>query len=133
MPMSLPDQLLPEVRIVWLEDVSQYDYVREWPRELPHRTGRPAWRGIEGRLVGYAELRADAPRGPYGFLRRCFFLKEYDRDRAPDDIYHARRPGDACAGGCPMEGVDPRTIAVGVPGRQTARAWGGPRPAWGCS
>ena len=132
MPMSDPDQLQHEVRIVWLEDVSPYDYVREWPRELRSRTGQPSWQGLAGRLVGYAELGPHAPRGEYGFLRRCFFLKEHDRDRAPDDIYHARRPGDACAGGCPMEGVDPRTVAIGVPGVQNARAWGGPLPARRC-
>lgn len=128
MPMSYPDQLVHEVRIVWLEDVSQCDYVREWPLPLRRRTGPPSWRGIEGRLVGYAELSPAAPRSQGGFLRRCFFLKEHDRDRAPDDTYHARRPGDACAGGCPMEGVDPHTIAVGVPGVQNERAWGGPLP-----
>lgn len=123
------EQLGYEERIVWLEDVARLDYVREWTFAARSRTAAPRWKGLEGRLVGYAVLRADAPRDSFGcYVRRLFFLKDHDRDRAPDDTYHARRPGDRCAGGCPTEAVDPRTVAAGVPGVQNERAWGGPLP-----
>jgi hypothetical protein len=128
MPQTFPEQLTYEDEIIWLEDVSGCDYVREWLLDFRQRRNRPSWRGLEGRLVGYAVLRGDAPRGPFGFQRRCFFLKEHDRDRSPADTYHAARAGGS-SGGCPMEGVDPLTVAVGVPGVQNARAWGGPLPA----
>lgn len=127
MPLDT-EQLAGEARIVWLEDISGLPYVREWLVATPHRSGQPAWQGLEGRLVGYAELQPNAPRGAFGFARRVFFLKDYDRDRAPAGIYHAAwTPGAAC-GGCPMEGVDPHTVAPGVPGVQNERAWGGPLP-----
>ena len=84
------------------------DYVRESYVMRSRRSGKPGWRG-EGRLVGYAELRPDAPGiGPQAFERRVFWLKDQDRDTSPDGPY---------ATGTPAEAVDPRTVAVGQAGR----------------
>jgi hypothetical protein len=63
---------------------------------------------MEGRRVGYAVLRPDAPHDPQlpgNFTRRVFFLKDHDRDSDPDGVYSY---------GAPAEAVDPRTITPGV-------------------
>jgi len=97
-----------EERLVWLEDVDGLDYVRESRVVRTRRSGNLVWRG-EGRLVGYAELRPDAPGiGPQAFERRVFWLKDHDRDSSPDGPF---------ATGTPAEAVDPRTVAVGQAGR----------------
>ncbi|WP_201298040.1 DUF6009 family protein [Nocardia sp. CY41] len=115
------ERIAGEDAIVWLDNLERYDYVREslnhW---VPRRGGRIRW--PHGRLVGYAELRRDAAPwmaadslGPAAFARRVFWVKEYDRSEQPNDIY---------AVGCPIEAVDPRTVAPGVLGDKTTRAWG---------
>lgn len=65
------------------------------------------------------------PRVPqYGmafrFWRRCFYVADWDRGGSePVPVYSTS---------CPIEAVDPRTLAPGVDGRVTERAWGGPLP-----
>ena len=118
MPTYKPDHR--EERIVWDEDVDVLDYVRETVA-LAGTRGRPVpWRG-EGRRVGYAVLAPDAENNgsPGRFLRRVFFLKDYDRDSDPGGTY---------SHGAPSEAVDPRTVAPGVPGKLTEAAWGNRRP-----
>ncbi|WP_319214663.1 MULTISPECIES: DUF6009 family protein [unclassified Streptomyces] len=107
--------------IVWTEDVEGFDYVRQSVElSVSTRRGPVAWRGT-GRRVGYAVLRPDAPSGdvPRQFVRRVFWVKEYDRSEQPNGTY---------ADSAPSEAVDPRTIAPGVWGELTERAWGAPLP-----
>lgn len=103
-----------EKRIVWLRPVETLPrYVRE-----RLATGEPRRVGISRRrhpgIVGYAELRADAPNEgfPGSFARRVFWLADHD----PYERW-----------GAPIEAVDPRTVEPGVPGLLTDRAWGEPR------
>jgi hypothetical protein len=118
-----PADLVFEERIIWLEDVDKLDYVRSYlSTHEPRRRGRPCWRmgRLVGRLVGWSDLRADAPNNgaPGTFTRRVFWLKNYDRAAGgPVNIYRT---------GAPCEAVDPRTIWRGVPGQMTDRACGRP-------
>ncbi|MHC4371486.1 MAG: DUF6009 family protein [Planctomycetota bacterium] len=122
MPMWMSKEALDaESEIVWKENIDCLDYVRESVLRRNRRRGPIAcpW---SGRIVGYAEL-AKNKGGPGGFFRRVFWLKPHDRDSDPDGVY---------ATGCPMEAVDPQTLAPGWAGRLTDRAWGGemPKPVW---
>jgi hypothetical protein len=118
-----PSQLAEEDRIVWLEPIDRLDYVRETlARYCARRQAKPPWTRKDSRLVGYSTVR-ERPRGQrthWGFARRLFWLEAHDRDSQPQGVY-AR----ALA---PSEAVDPRTVAVGVPGELTERAWGAPLP-----
>ena len=123
------DLLRHEVEIVWEEDPRRLDYVREKLDMYPNRRRITKWVGA-GRRVGYSVVGPNAPNergfwgGWMGFYRREFFLLEHDRNSEPGEA--------GCYGiGCPIEGVDPRTVRPGVPGEQNDRAWGAPigRPA----
>jgi len=106
-----------EDRIVWLEPVDNLDYVRVSSVSAGTRN-RSVGRhfAYDGRLVGYAILRPDAPNVlPGTFGRRIFWLARHDRDSQPDGPY---------LHGCPTEAVDPATVAPNQPGRITDRAWG---------
>ncbi|MFD9688134.1 DUF6009 family protein [Kitasatospora sp. NPDC059088] len=119
-----PEAIQHEDEIVWDEDVSHFDYVREaldlfaTTRRGPLRCPGP------GRRVGYSVLEADAPSGeaPLRFARRIFWVKEHDRSEQPEGPYKTEAPA---------EGVDPRTIAPRVWGKLTDRAWGSPLPHQG--
>jgi hypothetical protein len=103
------DGLRHEARIVWLRPLEALPrYVREVEYEIPRRVGIS--RGRHPGVVGYAELRPDAPAVLPGTFRRRVFTV------APWDPY--------AGGGCPCEGVDPRTVRPGVWGVQTPRAVG---------
>jgi hypothetical protein len=112
------DEISHEVDLVWLEDVSGLDYVRQSLDRLPTRRGRPAYHR-DGRMVGYALLGPGAKpsRSSGTFRRRVFWLLPHDRDTVPDGLY---------ATGAPAEAVDPRTLAPGSKGRKTERSEGGP-------
>ncbi|CAM5549380.1 hypothetical protein SALBM135S_09781 [Streptomyces alboniger] len=113
-----PCQLSHETDVVWLEDISGLDYVRQALDRLPKRGGVPAYhRG--GRMVGYAVLGPGAPssRASGTFLRRVFWLLPHDRDSRPDGLYRC---------GAPSEAVDPRTVAARRKGYKTQRSEGGP-------
>ncbi|MFF2641063.1 DUF6009 family protein [Streptomyces niveus] len=105
--------------IVWTEDIESFDYVRQ-SVELSVSTRRHPvpWSG-HGRRVGYAVLRPDAPSGevPGKFIRRVFWVKEYDRSEQPNGTYKRSAPSEA---------VDPRTVVPGVWGELTLRAKGAP-------
>jgi hypothetical protein len=110
-----------EAEIVWLDDPSKYDYVRAVPI-LTGSRDKPI-RGIGDRIVGYAILRPDAPADyPRRWYRRVFHIMKGDRDDGKD------RNKGPYAIGCPVESVDPLTVAPGVKGEITERAWGGPLP-----
>ncbi|MCC3655870.1 DUF6009 family protein [Streptomyces sp. S07_1.15] len=113
-----PEQLAHENELVWLEDISTLDYVRQSLERLPTRRGRPAYHR-DGRMVGYALLGPEArsSRASGTFLRRVFWLLPHDRDGQPDGLY---------ASGAPSEAIDPRTVAPGVKGYKTQRSEGGP-------
>lgn len=108
-------QVEHEERIVWVEDPGEYDYVRESVVRSARRRGRLVYPSFK--TVGYAELSPSAPsKGRTGrFERRVFWVKPYDRSAMPDGSYSWTAPAEA---------VDPRTVAPGVPGRLTNRAWG---------
>ncbi|MER6529096.1 DUF6009 family protein [Streptomyces sp. NPDC001508] len=112
------DEISHETELVWLEDVSGLDYVRQSLDRLSTRRGRPAYRR-DGRMVGYAQLgpRAKASHCSGTFRRRVFWLLPHDRDSVPDGLY---------ASGAPAEAIDPRTLAPGHKGRKTERSEGGP-------
>ena len=104
-----------EIGIVWEEDISKLRFVREdidpWARwrQKPVR-----WSGA-GRRVGYSVLAKDAPNNfgfPSCFIRRVFWVRT-----AEFEDYKT---------GAPLKAVDPYTVAPGVPGRMTERAWGRP-------
>jgi hypothetical protein len=112
-----PDAIADEAEIIWLEPVDDLDYIRQSLEALPDRRRKPHY--YPGRMVGYATLhpgtRSSMASGR--FRRRVFWLKDNDRALVPDGLY---------AYGAPSEAVDPRTVAPGVMGVVTDRAWGGP-------
>ncbi|GAA2116437.1 DUF6009 family protein [Kitasatospora saccharophila] len=108
-----PAELADESELVWLEDITALDYVRQSLDRLPDRHDRPRHQRA-GRLVGYAVLHPDAPASPASgtFRRRVFWLLPHDRDTRPEGPY---------AYGAPSESVDPRTVGPGWRGSQTPR------------
>ncbi|MFF7856460.1 DUF6009 family protein [Rhodococcus erythropolis] len=112
------DEISHEQELVWLEDVSSLDYVRQSLDRLASRRGKPAYHR-DGRMVGYAVLgpKAKASRSSGTFRRRVFWLLPHDRDTDPQGLY---------ATGAPAEAVDPETIAPRVKGYKTERSEGGP-------
>lgn len=108
------DEIQHEVDLVWLEDITELDYVRQSLDRLPTRRGKPAYHR-DGRLLGYAQLgpRAKPSRSSGTFRRRVFWLLPHDRDTVPDGLY---------ASGAPAEAVDPTTLAAGIKGRKTERS-----------
>jgi P4 family phage/plasmid primase-like protien len=119
-PMSsliTEDEISHETELVWLEDITDLDYVRQSLDRLPTRRGKPAYHR-DGRMVGYALLGpgAKASRSSGTFRRRVFWLLPHDRDTEPEGLY---------ATGAPAEAVDPRTLTAGTKGYKTERSEGG--------
>ncbi|MFJ6939930.1 DUF6009 family protein [Streptomyces sp. NPDC101132] len=112
------DEIRHEIDLVWLEDISRLDYVRQSLDRLPTRRGKPAYHR-DGRMVGYALLGPGAKpsRSSGTFRRRVFWLLPHDRDTDPEGLY---------ATGAPAEAVDAGTLAPGSKGRKTERSEGGP-------
>ncbi|GAA2639809.1 DUF6009 family protein [Streptomyces spororaveus] len=108
------DEIHHEVDLIWLEDVTELDYVRQSLDRLPTRRGKPAYHR-DGRLVGYAQLgpQAKPSRSSGTFRRRVFWLLPHDRDTVPDGLYSS---------GAPAEAVDPTTLTAGSKGRKTQRS-----------
>jgi hypothetical protein len=115
------DEIAHEAELVWLEDISDLDYVRQSLDRLPSRRGRPAYHR-DGRMVGYAQLGPQAkPSAASGtFRRRVFWLLPHDRDTDRRGLY--------CVG-APAEAVDPHTLASRQRGSKTVRSEGGPPSA----
>ncbi|MFE3992556.1 DUF6009 family protein [Streptomyces goshikiensis] len=114
------DEIHHEIGLVWLEDVTDLDYVRQSLDRLPTRRGKPAYHR-PGRLVGYAQLgpKAKPSHASGTFRRRVFWLLPHDRDADPAGLY---------ATGAPAEAVDPATLTAGTKGRKTDRSEGTPAP-----
>ncbi|MFI9311102.1 DUF6009 family protein [Streptomyces triculaminicus] len=112
------DEISHESELVWLEDTTDLDYVRQSLDRLPTRRGKPAYHR-DGRMVGYALLgpAAKPSRSSGTFRRRVFWLLPHDRDSDPKGLY---------ATGAPAEAVDPRTLGPGGKGSKTERSEGGP-------
>ena len=110
-----------EIEIVWLKPLDDLDYVRTWDTWESRPAARPRLYGM--RVVGYsvAGCSEKVPSRSIGakrkYRRRIFWLKESDRDLEPHGVYKL---------GCPFDAVDPRTLAPGIRGLKTERAWGGP-------
>ncbi|MFG2778218.1 DUF6009 family protein [Streptomyces prunicolor] len=116
-----PADIQHEERIVWTEDIDGFDYVRESLTTEAGTRARPVpWRG-SGRRVGYSVLKSDATSNDLTgkFTRRIFWVKARDRSERPNGVYKTAAPS---------EGVDPQTVAPGVWGEPTERAWGSPLP-----
>ena len=111
-------EISEEAELVWLEDISVLDYVRQSLDRLPTRRGRPAYHR-DGRMVGYAVLHpgARASRSSGTFRRRVFWLLPHDRDTDPQGLY---------ATGAPAEAIDPATLNPRTKGHKTERSEGGP-------
>lgn len=112
------DEISHETDLVWLEDVTELDYVRQSLDRLSTRRGKPPYHR-DGRMVGYALLgpKARSSRSSGTFRRRVFWLLPHDRDTKPDGLY---------ATGAPAEAVDPRTLEARIKGYKTERSEGGP-------
>ncbi|ROQ23254.1 hypothetical protein EDD98_7706 [Streptomyces sp. PanSC19] len=112
------NDLKHETELVWLEDITSLDYVRQSLDRLPTRSGKPAYHR-DGRMVGYAILGtgAKASRASGTFRRRVFWLLPHDRDTEPEGLY---------ASSAPAEAVDPETLQPTTKGRKTERSEGGP-------
>ncbi|MGW8355544.1 DUF6009 family protein [Streptomyces wedmorensis] len=112
------NDLKHESALVWLEDISDLDYVRQSLDRLPTRGGKPTYHR-DGRMIGYAVLAstAKASRASGTFRRRVFWLLPHDRDTTPDGLY---------ASSAPAEAVDPSTLQPTAKGRKTERSEGGP-------
>ncbi|MFE9500224.1 DUF6009 family protein [Streptomyces collinus] len=112
--MLKDSQLTDEVEVVWVEEPSHLDYVRQALDKVHARRGRPRYER-DGRLIGYTNLRAGAESDPDSglFARRTFFLLPHDRDNDPAGPYEVGAPGEA---------VDPRTIEPGKVGAKTPRS-----------
>ncbi|MFF8646376.1 DUF6009 family protein [Streptomyces sp. NPDC015345] len=112
------DEIRHESELVWLEDITDLDYVRQSLDRLPTRRSKPAYHR-PGRMVGYAILapQAKASRSSGTFRRRVFWLLPHDRDTEPEGLYET---------GAPAEAVDPRTLEAGTKGYKTERSEGGP-------
>lgn len=105
-----------ESSIVWLENIENIPYVREYLlNNCSRRKGKIKYGDFK--VVGYSELHSTAPNNgrPGYFSRRIFWLKSHDRFLQPNGVYST---------GCPIEAVDPLTVSVGKAGLLTNRAWG---------
>ena len=98
--------------------IAALDYVRQTIFLTHRRRGKPAgWR--IGRLVGYAELRGDAPNdgAGYVFARRVFYLMAGDRDGEPDGTYRNSAPMEAVERAAEAEvELEEALVGVGVAG-----------------
>ncbi|MGW1767301.1 DUF6009 family protein [Streptomyces sp. NPDC002073] len=106
--------LAHEDKVVWLEDPSELDYVRQALDKTPRRRGKPRYYR-DGRMVGFTELSDSAEADPDSGLqkRRVFYLLPHDRDAEPNGLYKEGAPGEA---------VDPGTIEPRKVGMKTERS-----------
>jgi hypothetical protein len=105
-----------EAEIVWLEDISNMDYVREgnWSRTRPYC--KPPKSDKTQTVVGYSVLKPGI-KSALGdvYMRRVFTLRPEDRFYDSSGIYQADSPAEA---------VDPKTVQPGVRGIKTDKVRG---------
>ncbi len=93
-----------EARVVWFEDPESLRFVRAGWVLTRSRTAPVEYRGTNGRALGYAELRDDAPsldRRRQCFFRRVFWIEEQDEEPTytPSEAIDPRRLRRNCARG----------------------------------
>jgi hypothetical protein len=104
--------LASEVKHHWREDPATFRFVRvRLISDSPPVAPPPPAYGTGMRIVGYAILD---PTKRDTENRRIFFVRDGDTDYPLNT--------------CPCEAVDPLTLAPGIVGKVTERAWGGPLP-----
>jgi PHP family Zn ribbon phosphoesterase len=114
-----PDKIEHEERIVWEQDPSRFEYVRQRLERCGTRVKGVPFNG-RGERVGYAVLAPHAPRIRKGvWERRVFYVRSNDRSEHPREA----GPYEETA---PYEAVDPRSLAPGAVGRITQRVWKAP-------
>lgn len=107
-------ELTGEEEIVWIEDISEFDYVRvSLTDEFAKNRGQPDDLSSKIRRVGYANLSKDVSDRA---RRRIFWIKESDRTMENE------MPGWWF--GAPSEAIDPRTVDVNKRGLVTWRVLG---------
>jgi len=83
-------------KIVWLEDVSNCDYVRQGYVYSKKKKGKPAFKSVNtSRLVGYEELDPATTTRKSAEYRAIYTLRAYDRDSEPEGIYKTEKPTEA--------------------------------------
>lgn len=112
--MITENMISAEDSVVWTRDVRNLDYVRQTIERVRTRKATKAPRPelIPGQIIGFTTAKRDKSGW---FQRRIFWLKSFDRPCAPEGVYRQ---------GCPIEAVDPRTIAPKALGKLTERALG---------
>ena len=106
------DQPKGETGIMWLENPHEFRFVRVVDFSSFFFNNPPKKLQPTDTIVGYTTGgEREYEEYPYK-LRRMFYVRDYDLATYLD-----------C---CPMEGVDPLTLAPNEPGIVTERAWNGP-------
>lgn len=101
------EHLQDEADIIWLEDPSQFPYVREESWGTTRRNSRPPKSTPERQVVGYSTVKENVKRSRgQSYRRRLFTLRPHDRANDPNGTYKT---------GYPAEAVDPMSIKAGVP------------------
>ncbi|MEP0874111.1 DUF6009 family protein, partial [Trichocoleus desertorum AS-A10] len=95
-----------ESEIVWLQDITHIDYVREetWSTAEPYC---PPPKTYGQTVVGYSVLKPGIKTERGVYTRRLFTLRPHDRFYDPRGIYQKSFP---------MEAVDPKTVQPGIRG-----------------
>jgi len=127
--------LSAEIKLIWLDDISRYDYVRESVITGSVKANQPR-QGAERRIVGYTTVTGGRRSKEAQYDHRIFWLTCHDRG---EDITKYSMtvqwrykcdwaPGEPLtqygATEYPVEAVDPRTVKIGVPGSHTPRSTG---------
>ena len=92
------------IEIIWLEDPTKYQYLRETILSLRSPRQIPLKRNLfsdQYKIVGYEIFTKHIPHPLYN--RRIWWLKTYDRDADPAGVYRDD---------CPSEAVIPSSISV---------------------
>ncbi len=93
-----------ETRIVWLEDPAKYEWLRETVDLSWRSKGRPKMG--ERKLIGYAEIERGDGNQLEGWVRRAWYLSDWDHGMP--NVHEAY----ADLKGCPCEAVVPASIKL---------------------
>lgn len=94
---EMENEIKNESELVWLIPPERFTYLREGTAATMKSKGVPVPKKTFPIIVGYANhKRIIAPKGAYStYVRRFWFLKEYDRDIEPDGCYKDTAPCEA--------------------------------------